>query len=365
MKNHLRNIPILSDLLRRIHNDIIIKYSLVELISSKAPLSRRLNYLKIKYSAVRGLKRSLGSPILLTIEPTNICNLKCPICETGAGILNRGKKNMTVEEFRYVLDQFDHNLEKMFLYFMGEPFLNRDAYAMIKYASDRGIYVTSCTNGDYVNPRKLVDSGIGEIDFQIAGMSQEVHEIYRIGGNLDKALQNLEETLRIRNSSSGTTNRMTVVAGYILMKHNEHQVDDFIKYCDSIGVDRYNIIGTCLREVSQGEAFLPSDRSYWYYDEEEYQRGNLVPKTRPDNYCGWIYSTATILANGDVVACCRDPQGENVIGNVFQEAFSDIWNNKKYQFIRKRVSTNSDSMKLCSLCPGEEIPPLINYDNYD
>jgi radical SAM protein with 4Fe4S-binding SPASM domain len=148
------------------------------------------------------------------------------------------------------------------------------------------------------------------------------------------------------------------------MKHNEHQVDDFVKYCESVGVDKYNIIGTCLREVSQAEGFLPSDRSYWYYDEEEIEQGNLVPKIRPDNYCGWIYSTATILANGDVVACCRDPKGEYVIGNVFKEKFSDIWNNEKYQSVRKGVSTNSNSMKLCSLCPGEGIPLLRNHTDF-
>ena len=359
MKNYLKNIPFFSNLLRRIYHDIIIKYSLSELVFSKAPLRRRFNYLKVKYSAVKGLKRSLGSPILLTIEPTNICNLKCPICETGAGILNRAKKNMTLEEFKHVLDQFDDNLEQLFFYFMGEPFLNKDAYDMIQYASDKGIYVTSCTNGEQVEPEKLVNSGIGEIDFQISGMTQDVHEIYRIGANLERTFQNLEETIKIRNFSFSRKHKMAIVAGFILMKHNEHQVDNFIKYCQSIGVDKYNIIGTCLRDVNQGEVFLPSDRSYWYYDEEEYKQGNLVPKIRPDNYCGWIYSTATILVNGDVVACCRDPKGEYFIGNVFKERFSDIWNNQKYRAIRYRVSTNSNNMKLCRLCSGEGIPRLI------
>ena len=359
MNNYLKKIPYLYGLLSHIYNKIALRYGFPVLISSKIPLNRRFNYIKIKYSAAKGLTESLGKPILLTIEPTNICNLKCPICETGAGVLNRAKRNMTFEEFKYILDQFDDNLEQLFFYFMGESFLNKYAYEMIRYAADRKIYVTSCTNGDYVDPEKLVNSGISEIDFQIAGMTQDIHEIYRIGSNLQKVLRNLEETIRIRNSITNS-NKMSIVAGFILMKHNEHQVDDFIKYCKSIGVDKYNIIGTCLREVNQGEIFLPSDRSYWYYDEEEYERGNLVPKIRPDNYCGWLYSTATIMVNGDVVPCCRDPKGKYVIGNVFNDNFPGIWNNEKYQLLRKKVSTNSNSIELCKLCSGEEVPNIID-----
>ena len=39
---------------------------------------------------------------------------------------------------------------------------------MIRYAKDCGIpFVNSCTNGDAVNPEKLIESGIDEISFQI------------------------------------------------------------------------------------------------------------------------------------------------------------------------------------------------------
>jgi radical SAM protein with 4Fe4S-binding SPASM domain len=343
----------------------IIKYGLNELISTKVPLSRRFNYIKIKYSAAKGLSKSLGMPVLLTIEPTNICNLKCPICETGSGVLNRVKRNMTLNEFKQILNQFDNNVEQLFFYFMGEAFLNKDAYDMIEYAADRKIYVTSCTNGDYVDPEKLVTSGIGEIDFQIAGMTQEVHEIYRIGGNLQKVLKNLEETIRIRNLPSRKNKEMTIAAGFILMKHNEHQVDEFITYCKSIGVDKYNIIGTCLRQPEDWNLYIPSDQAYWLYDEKEIERGRLIPKIRPDNHCGWIYSTMTIQVNGDVVPCCADPKGKYVIGNVFESNVYDIWNNEKYRMLRKEVSTHSNDLALCSLCWGYGEPLLglnVNFE---
>jgi radical SAM protein with 4Fe4S-binding SPASM domain len=351
LKNWIKKRPILYKYAR------VVSGIALGLLRGKGA-GRKLNFIKNSFSAVIGTGKSFGKPILLTIEPTTFCDQRCTICETGLGILERPKNSMSFEQFKIILDQFDRNLEKIFFYFMGESFLNKDAYKMIRYAADRGIWVSVCTNGNNVNPEKLVNSGICEVNFQISGMTQQIHEIYRRGGKLDKVLSNMEETIRLRNSPNCKTKNMKINAGYILMKHNEHQVDEFVKYCDEVGVDNYSIIGTCLREHSQGKDLLPSDRSYWIYDEAEYKKGKLAPKVRPDNYCEWIYFTATIQVNGDVVPCCRDGQGKYVLGNVFDDNFFDIWNNERYQKLRKRVSTDSNNFELCKLCSGYGAPMM-------
>lgn len=316
-----------------------------------------MNYFKNSLSCFLGLKRVLGSPILLCIEPTNVCDQKCTICETGLDILGREKKFLSFDQFREILDQFDNNLEIMYFYFMGEPFLNKDSYQMIQYAANRGIWVSSCTNGNQIDPDELIHSGIGEINFQIGGMTQEIHELYRRGGDLKKVFAAVEESLRIRDQICGRNKkRPKINLGFILMRHNEHQVDEFIHYCKKTGVDNYHIIGTCLREYSQGDQLLPTDISYWIYDETAFRNGFLIPKYRPNNYCEWIYFTATILVNGDVVPCCRDPCGKHIMGNVFIKKFNTIWNNRNYQEIRKIVAKNSNNFELCRLCSGYAAP---------
>jgi radical SAM protein with 4Fe4S-binding SPASM domain len=357
---HLKKYPFLYNTAKRIAPMVACasRYC-VAMQAPGASTSKKINFVKAEFSARHALARSMGKPILVTIEPSNICDQRCPICETGAGVLRRKKSLMTFEEFTSIVDQFDSNLDQMFFYGMGEPFLNKDAYAMIRYAADKGIWVSSCTNGNSVDPEKLVASGIGEINFQIAGMTQESHSRYRVGGNLKKALDTLVEAIRVRNRSApATRDRMKILAGFILMKHNEHEVDEFIEFCNANGVDQYNIIGTCLRTVDQWETYMPTDRNYWIYSEDEYRQGRLVPSKRPDNYCGWIYSSVTIHVNGDVVPCCRDVQGDYCLGNVLKENLYDIWSNKKSCAIRKSVSTRSNSFPLCLLCPGEGMTPL-------
>ena len=150
---------------------------------------------------------------------------------------------------------------------------------------------------------------------------------------------------------------MEIVLGFILQKQNEHQAGEFVEYCRRIGADRYEIIGTCLKTVDQGKDFLPANPDYRIYDEDEYHQGRLVTTTRPDNYCGWIHSAMNIHVNGDVVPCCRDPKGEHVLGNIFEESWQTIWNNEKYQKLRQVVATNSNRNPLCALCPGEGLAP--------
>lgn len=316
---------------------------------------RKLNYNLCKESAEFGSGISKGKPILLTIEPANFCNLKCPICFTGSGIGKREKKLLSFENYKYILDQFDDCLSRMFFYYLGEPFLNKDSYKMIRYAADRDIDITSCTNGSHVNPKEILDSGLHEIDFQIAGITEDVHALYRVNSSLKDVLKNLEELIALRNS---TKSDIKIVLGYILMKHNEHQLDDFKRYAEGVGVDKINIIGTTALNVEQAKKYLPSDRKYWMFEEEALNQNKLKPKRARQNYCGWIYSTATVMVNGDVVPCCYDGTAKYVVGNVFEEDFSSIWNNEKFQAVRKRVSTDSANYDLCYRCYGEGLPRI-------
>ncbi|MBA7489523.1 PqqA peptide cyclase [subsurface metagenome] len=338
-------------------NPRVYKWASVSYKTSKMLFGRKngkWNYFKCMYSATIGLDKSLGHPILLTIEPTNICDHRCPVCETGSGILGRKKRMTNFDEFKYILDQFDNNLRELMFYFMGEPFLNKDAYKMIRYATDKGIYVSSCTNGVKVEPKELVESSISEVSFQLGGMTQKTHEKYRVGGNLAKLLKNLEETIEWKERLN--KDHLKVIAGFILMKHNEDEINDFISYTKKVGVDEYQVIDSCVRTVEQGKEFLPSDKTHWIYDEKEFKKGNLISKVRPNNYCEWIYFTVTIQVNGDVVPCCRDPHGRIILGNVFKENIYNIWNNEKYRKLRKAVTTRQRELELCRLCPGYGAP---------
>src|SRR5262249_12737400 len=96
-------------------------------------------HVKSTLSFLSGSSVVRGRPMNITIEPTSACNLGCPVCETGAGKLNRATKHMTFDEFKTIVDKVGANTNTLMFYFMGEPFINRQSYEMIRYAKSLGI----------------------------------------------------------------------------------------------------------------------------------------------------------------------------------------------------------------------------------
>lgn len=297
-----------------------------------------------------------GRPMNITIEPTNACNLECPVCETGAGILGRTTGHMTLPQFQSIVDKVGPHTNTLMFYFMGEPFLNKHAYEMIRYAKDAGIpFIETCTNGDFVDPEKIVECGLDKVSFQIGGITQETHEVYRVRGRLDRVMRNLIATIRLRNERQS---RLRIEVGFIRMKHNEHEAEAFREQMLALGADDAVVIDACVRTVEQGHQFLPKDRALWFYDAAAFDRGVLRPKVLPDNTCPWIYYSLAIHVNGNVVPCCRDPRGAEVMGNIFRQDLDEIWNGEPYREFRARIHRDQGAVGICRLCSSYPVSAI-------
>jgi radical SAM protein with 4Fe4S-binding SPASM domain len=297
-------------------------------------------------------------PVHVSIEPANVCDMGCPVCETGAGIMARPKGYMTFESFKIVIDKVATYTNTLYYYFMGEPFLNKEWFSMLSYAKDRGIpFISTCTNGHFVDADRVVESGIDEINFNIGGITQKTHEIYRVRGDLQRQLDNCRATISEREKRGLKTPR--VVLGFIVMKHNENEVDQFLAIAKDMGVDEAIIIDPCVRTVAQARQYMPENEKYWFYNRAAFeQKGMLRPKVLPKNECAWIYHSMVVCWNGDVVPCCRDPQGKFIMGNLLKQDLEEIWNGEKYQAFRERIFTNQGGVSICRLCSSYPVPKL-------
>jgi radical SAM protein with 4Fe4S-binding SPASM domain len=272
--------------------------------------------------------------------------------------MERPKGLLDFDSYCTFIDQVAPSTAVLMFYFMGEPFLNKRAYEMIRYARNKGMHVETCTNGDFVDPSGVIYSDVNDISFQIGGMTQRTHEIYRVRGKLDRVLNNLVGLIDERRKKPQSNVNISV--GFVVMKHNEHEVPGFLRWAKSLGVDRANVIDPCVRSVAEGKELLPNDRRYWFYDEDAFARGVLKPKHLPDNECTWIWNSVTINWDGSVVPCCRDPNGRHVFGNAFQAPLASIWNGDQMRDFRRRISTEQGTVDICSLCSGYGVPQLMH-----
>jgi radical SAM protein with 4Fe4S-binding SPASM domain len=310
-----------------------------------------LEHIKSTLSLIKKSDKIIGKPINISIEPASICNLKCPVCETGIGDLRRKKAYLTFENFKIIIDKVVSHTNTLMYYFMGEPFVNKEWVRQIKYAKSKGIpFIITCTNGDFANAEDIIESKIDWVSFQLGGITPETHRVYRIDSDFNRVIKNLKDTVALKNKKNAFW--LTIEAGFILMKHNEHEVGAFIRLCKKIGLDRYSIIDPCVRTYEQGQEMLPTNKSHWIYDPDAFSQGKLTGKITPQNDCPWIYYSMVITATGDVVPCCRDPRAKYIMGNLITEDFEDIWNNKKYRYFRKMIHNDQKNIGICNLCSG-------------
>lgn len=298
----------------------------------------------------------LMAPVHVSIEPTNACNARCPVCETGKGDMKRKSGFLDEHLYRAFIDEAAPTTAVLLYYFMGEPFMHRSSYDMIRYARDKGIYVETCTNGDFVDPEGVIYSDINRISFQLGGMDQATHARYRVRTRLDKAIDNLERLVALKKKHPASN--VEIEVGFIVMRHNEHQVDDFLDWAKKIGIDRASIIDPCARNMLEAHAYLPKDRKYWYYDEEAFERGVLKPKKLPDNECVWIWNSIQLNWDGTAVPCCRDPNGKFPLGNVFEKGLNAVFNGEAATGFRRRLLEKQGAISICKLCSGYGLPQL-------
>ena len=326
---------------------------------TELPFRRPRGWKSLLFNTAMAKARKVGPlmmPVHVSIEPTNTCNARCPVCETGKGEMVRPPGMLDLVSYRKLIDAIWPTTSTLLFYYMGEPFLNRHAYEMIHYARQQRIYVETCTNGDFVDAKGVIHSDINKISFQISGMDNATHEIYRVRSNLERVRKNLYELIEERRKHPQSNVQIDV--GFIVMRHNEHQLDSFVNWVGEIGADSASIIDTCVRNMAEAHTFLPEDQRYWFYDEKTFERGVLKPKHIQNNECVWVWNSIMINWNGDAVPCCRDANGKHKLGNVFEEGLGRVFNGAPARAFRRRILKAQRDVELCQLCSGFGLPRL-------
>ncbi len=292
-----------------------------------------------------------GFPYMLQIEPTNICNLSCPFCPAAADKyeLNRERRHMRFEEFKSIIDDMQTYLLFVVLWNWGEPFINPELPAMIRYASERGIKVVTSTNAHFLQEKEYVEeilrSGLATLIVAIDSLHEENYKAFRKGGNLTRAISGLKFLLELKKQIKSET---LVNMRMVITKHNEHELPQMKNLAQKLRVDKFTVktvYPTCGLK-SNDEMITPNNPEYRRY---VYKPGTYE-RIRIDVPCEKIWHISTILSNGDVVPCCYDFSAEKKVGNVFEKPFREIWNSPAYGELRRIILYEKDSVPICREC---------------
>lgn len=291
-----------------------------------------------------------GYPVSISFEPTTSCNLRCPECPSGLRAFTRPTGMLKKDFFRDTIDEIHKELLYLIFYFQGEPFLNPDFLEMVAYAGSKGIYTATSTNAHYLTDavaKKTVESGLDRLIISIDGTTQDVYTQYRVGGNLNKVIEGAKNIVKWKKALNSKT--PFVFFQFLVVKPNEHQVEDIKKLAKEIGVDEVRFKTAQVYDYENDpNQLIPTNETFSRYKKNE--AGTYVAKNKLANRCWKLQHANVITWDGLVVPCCFDKDAMHRLGNLKTQSFKEIWHNDNYIQFRRELMSSRKNIDICANC---------------
>ena len=325
----------------------------LQLIIEKLSFRKIVNILRIfaSYYISKIYKKPIikALPISISIEPTTSCNLRCPECPSGLRQFTRPTGMLDIVFFKKIIAELKNTLVNLTFYFHGEPYLNPQFLDMVKHASGNGIFTITSTNAHYLNDenaKKTIESKLDKLIISVDGTTQETYEQYRIGGDLNKVIEGTKNIVKWRKQLK--SKRPLIVFQFLVVKPNEHQINDVYKLAEELGVDDVKLKTAQVYDFENGNNLIPDNQKYSRYKKNA--SGKWSIKNKLLNQCWRMWSGCVITWDGLVVPCCFDKDAKHQLGDLKEESFKKIWLSESYNNFRKSILKSRKEIDICTNC---------------
>ncbi len=320
----------------------------------------------------------------LSLESSQRCNLRCPLCVLRTYENYMKRCDMSPEVVRAVVPYLG-GLETIDLTGWGEPLINphlEDNLKLIR-AGFSGI-LSFTTNGLLFN-KKMMDSCIeNEVDticFSIDAVDEDCYSRMRPGGNFSRLMDNIKGLVMRRERARAE--KPELYATYLLTRDNFDKAAEFVHLTSGLGMN-----GVLFQQMTgvyseEGRALVTYTNYYQTDFKEEILKDALsraksaapagfhvaMPETirssRVKSCGGFDIQKPFISASGDVTLCCvmaypvkmmsRDGRvtrrRQHFFGNVLKEPLPAIWASPEYVAVREELRGGGDPEE-CDDCIG-------------
>lgn len=259
------------------------------------------------------------------VEITNKCNLSCSFCSKD----NLSKKEMSVDEFKIVIDKIKDYTDNIYLHVKGEPLLHSKLDEILDICDQNNIIVSITTNGTLLDKRKniLLKHPIKQINVSLHCENNDIDYFDKVFNTCD--ILNKKMTIIYRIWTLPSLN-LDKISTKIVDKINSHY-ELSSKIVDKIMIEKNVKIGDNL------------------YIDKDYEF--IWPKLENnDNIYGTCLGTKShiaILSNGIIVPCCLDSNGIIKLGDIFNDSLEDVLNSELF----KKINTGfQNHVIVCDLC---------------
>lgn len=263
------------------------------------------------------------------LEITNVCNLNCAFCPGT----KREKRFMTADEFGVLASKLRPYTDYLYLHLMGEPLLHPELGTLLNMAHGLEFKVIITTNGTLLGDKGAVllnSPAVHKVNISL--QSFEANS----GGEIESYVNRCAAFA----AGMGQSGKLCV-----LRLWNKNGLEELNGEIESI-LSRHFPRPWRTSRASLGLAghvwLEPGERFDWP-DMDAADRGERV-------FCYGLRDQIGVLADGTVVPCCLDHEGDIALGNLFDSTIDDIMSTERAQMIYNGFSARKAQEPLCRRC---------------
>jgi hypothetical protein len=291
-------------------------------------------------------------PVVVSIEATNRCNLRCPMCPVSQNYHQVSRGFLDLGLFDEILAQIREfrPLPRISMNIGGESTLHPHLPEMISRLVRADMQVCVDTNAAAITVdqmARLIDSGLTEIVFCLDGDSAPSYESIRARARFDRTSDNIASFLRLRRSRGSATPH-TVIKN-IQRWRPDTELAFPPAYRELFAVCPPDEYRTTWMDHWPGDHRNLLDQ---WYDAEPYE---------PDGYeaCMNLWKNLPISWDGRVYVCCLDLKRTTPVADVKVDGVLGAWNAPALVAMRERHARGEQrDISLCRNCNQVRRPPM-------
>lgn len=332
-------------------------------------LKRVKNPLYKKY--VNKIKKLI--PLMITLEITNKCNLKCVMCKVhDKDVLKQ--QFMDIKTIKKNLKSFEKiNVDELRIFFWGEPLLHPNFNEIInECAKINNIpYIAFDTNATQLTKDKadaILETGKSipiHILISLDAINKETYNKIRIGGDFKEVMKNVRYLIDKRTELK--LKYPKIMPQIIVMKENSHEIKQFVKFWKSYfkekGIKIKYVLNKSwaqedsinIRPLTEQEDYVGDlqKKAYRLYEKKISEIGitkdrRVQVKRTPTNRgcCAHMFKTPMIGPDGKLSICNIY---RNVVGDTKDSSLNELWEHDL--LLKYRISEiKGDYHKLPKTC---------------
>ncbi len=296
-------------------------------------------------SRLLGKSVRMGSAFAVTFETVAGCNLQCPGCELGVGMISRTPGMMDIEKFFIALNKLPSSVFHINLHFQGEPLLHPDIVKFVRLARKKKMFVSLSTNATLLNKllaEELISAGLSHMIVSLDGYDRISYESYRIGGDFHEVLKNVQYLTQQKQKKRTLFPVLEIQT--VVTASNELHLKQIEQLAGTLGADQYTKKSAYVPDLTKTPDYLPLSEKYLRYVKN--LDGSLTPKEKTPRFCYRMQSSCVVLNDFNVVPCCFDKNGTYVLGNLQKQEFAEIHRGK----IARQLCTQLANKKAPYFC---------------